>query len=71
MSGTPHREGMGKMFEIHADEIQPGDVVEYGGCLHLVSHVDRRAGWSWPIAADDTGWAIALDHRLVTVQRAA
>ncbi len=60
------------MIEIHADELQPGDVVRYGGDLHLVRHVDRRAGWSWPIATDDTGWAIALDHeQLVHVRRAA
>ena len=59
------------MIQIHADEIRPGDIVEYGGHLRRVSHVDRRAGWSWPVAGDDTGWAIALDHHLVTVLRAA
>ncbi|MET0143218.1 MAG: hypothetical protein ABW328_00280 [Ilumatobacteraceae bacterium] len=60
------------MIEIHADELQPGDVVRYGDDLHRVSHVDRLAGWSWPIAGDDTGWAIALDHEhLLSVLRTA
>ena len=59
------------MTKIYADELQPGDVVEYAGRLHTVSHVDRRAGWSWPIAADDTGWAMALGHDLINVLRSA
>jgi hypothetical protein len=59
------------MIEIHADEIRPGDVLRYDGHLHRVSHVDRRDGWSWPIAGDETGWAIALDHRVVSVVRVA
>lgn len=59
------------MSTIHADELQPGDVVEYGGQRHAVCRVDRRPGWAWPIASDDTGWAIALDHHLVDVERAA
>jgi hypothetical protein len=59
------------MIEIYADELRPGDVVRYGGDLHQVHHVDRRAGWSWPIASDDHGWAIALDHHVVTVLRPA
>jgi hypothetical protein len=57
--------------KIYADELQPGDVVEYGGRLHRVSNVDHRAGWSWPIATDGTGWAMALGHHLVDVLRAA
>ena len=36
-----------------------------------IVHVDRRDGWAWPIAADETGWAIALGNDLVEVQRAA
>ena len=59
------------MTRIHADEVRPGDVLEYGGQLHAVSHVEWRAGWSWPVAADDTGWAIALGHELVTVHNRA
>ncbi len=60
------------MSMIHADELQPGDVVEYGGERHAVRLVDRRPGWAWPIASDGEGWAIALDHRhLVDVVRAA
>ena len=59
------------MTTIHAHEIQPGDVVVYGGRIHQITRVDRRDGWSWPVAADDTGWAIALDHNLIEVQRTA
>jgi hypothetical protein len=59
------------MTRIHADEVRPGDVLEYGGRLHAVTHVERRAGWSWPVAADDSGWAIALGHELVTVHNRA
>ena len=64
---------------IHATEAEfrpasPGevaDVVEYDGHAHHVSHVDRRDGWAWPVASDDTGWAIALGHNLIAVHRAA
>jgi hypothetical protein len=59
------------MSMIHADELRPGDVVEYDGRRHAVCRVDRRPGWAWPIAVDDTGWAMALDHHLVDVVRAA
>ena len=59
------------MTKIHADELRPGDVVEYGGRLHAVSHVDRRPGWAWAVASDDAGWAIALDDHYVDVLRAA
>ena len=57
------------MTRIHADELKPGDVIEYGGRLHAVRHVDRRPGWAWAVASDDTGWAMALDHHLVDVLR--
>jgi len=53
------------MTTIHADELQVGDVVEHLGARHLVRHVDRRAGWAWPVAFDDAGWAMALGHDLV------
>jgi hypothetical protein len=59
------------MTTIHADELQPGDVVTYDGHDHQITRVDRRDGWAWPIAADDTGWAIALDHNLIDVHREA
>jgi hypothetical protein len=57
------------MTTIHADELHPGDVVAYNGRNHRITRVDRRDGWAWPVAADDTGWAIALDHHLIDVQR--
>jgi hypothetical protein len=45
--------------------------VAYDGRSRLITCVDRRAGWTWPIATDDTGWAIALGQKLVTVDREA
>ena len=59
------------MTTIHADEIQPGDVVVYEGHCHRITCVDRRDGWAWPIARDGTGWAIALGVHLVDLQRRA
>jgi hypothetical protein len=59
------------MTTIHADELQPGDVIVYGGHVRQITRVSRENGWSWPIAADDTGWAIALGHRLIDVLRVA
>ena len=60
------------LTEIPADELRPGDVVvDDGGCPHEVAHVDQRDGWSWPIAFDDSGWAIAVGHHHVAVYRAA
>lgn len=59
------------MTTIHADEIQVGDVVVHLGTFHRVRHVDRQAGWAWPVAFDDEGWAMALGHELVVVDRAA
>ena len=56
---------------VHADEIQPGDVIEYDGRPHRITDVIRRAGWAWPVAADGTGWAMALDRQLVSVSRDA
>jgi hypothetical protein len=57
--------------KIYADELRAGDVVAYGGHHRRIARVDRRDGWAWPIAADGTGWAIALDHRLIDVTRTA
>ena len=59
------------MTTIPADEIRPGDVVVHGGRDHRITHVDRRPGWAWPIAVDDTGWAIALGHQVIHVHRIA
>jgi hypothetical protein len=55
------------MTTIHADELQTGDVVEYLGTPHRVAHIDRHAGWAWPVAYDDRGWAIALGGQDVLV----
>ena len=52
---------------IHADELRPGDVVDYLGESHLVSRISRPFGGSWSVACDDAGWAIALGHELVAV----
>ena len=69
---TPRHMGRRReMTKIFADELQPGDIVEYAGRLHTVSHVGREAGRSWPIAADDTGWAMALGHHPINVLRTA
>ena len=51
------------------DELRPGDLLEYAGKAHRITDVVRHPGWSWPIALDGTGWAIALDSRLVAVAR--
>jgi hypothetical protein len=59
------------MTTIHADQLQPGDVVVYDGRDRQITRVDRREGWAWPVAADDTGWAIALSHLLIDVHRTA
>jgi len=57
------------MTTIHADELRPGDVVEYQGVRHVVSHIHRSGGGAWPVASDDAGWAIALGRQLVAVER--
>ena len=54
---------------VHADDLHPGDVVDYCGHLHLVTKVDRHEGWSWSVASDDDGWAIALSHEFVVLHR--
>jgi len=55
---------------IQSRDLQTGDVVDCGGHLHRVTHVDCLVGWMWPIAFDDAGWAMALGPDLVVVQRA-
>ena len=59
------------MTTIPADELQPGDVVVYDGHRHRIDHIDRHDGWSWPIATDGNGWAIALGHCRIPVLRPA
>jgi hypothetical protein len=59
------------MTTIHADEMQPGDVVVYYGHSHNITLVVCEDGWAWPVAADGTGWAIALDDGPVDVHRRA
>jgi hypothetical protein len=59
------------MRMIHADELHPGDTVVWEGRYHTITYVDRRDGWAWPIAVDGTGWAIALGHQPVHVNRHA
>jgi hypothetical protein len=58
------------MTTIHADELLPGDVVRHAGTAHRVDHVDCRLGWAFPVAFGDDGWAIALGHELLDVERA-
>ena len=60
----------GAMKTIRADEIQPGDVLVSSGHERRIT-VDRQCGWSWPIAADDCGWALALGDHLIDVRRIA
>jgi hypothetical protein len=50
----------GPMTTIHADELRPGDIVDYHGQRHCVAHIDWQGGWAFPVAFDDAGWAIAL-----------
>jgi len=45
---------------IHTDELRPGDIVDYHGQRHCVTHIDRHGGWAFSVAFDDAGWAIAL-----------
>jgi hypothetical protein len=71
LSTDPNDQGSGATMKIHADELRPGDVVAYHGHRRRITNISRRDGWAWPIAADGTGWAIALDHRLIDVSRVA
>jgi hypothetical protein len=57
------------MTKIHADELRPGDIVEYHGVCHVVRRIDRSDGAAWPVASDGTGWAIALGREPVLVER--
>ena len=59
------------MVIIQADQIRPGDIVEYHGVRHLVSEVRRSRGSAWAIACDATGWAIALGTQPLIVRSAS
>lgn len=56
---------------VHADELHPGDVIDYCGVAHLLTRVERGAGLAWPVAYDDTGWAMALGHDVIVLHRTA
>ena len=56
-------------ISVNANQLRPGDFVEYGGRQHRITDVLHRAGFSWPVAVDGTGWAMALDQRPITVRR--
>jgi hypothetical protein len=55
-------------ISIFADEIRPGDVIHLGRARRITS-VRHEPGWAWPIAADGTGWGIALDHHMISISR--
>jgi hypothetical protein len=59
------------MTTILAHDLEPGDVVDYHGELHHITRVRLGDGWAWPVAYDHTGWAMALGHDLVRVDRPA
>ncbi len=54
---------------IPADQVRPGDIVDYRGERHLVSEVRRFGGASWAVACDATGWGIALGAGPLHVHR--
>jgi hypothetical protein len=54
---------------IQAEHVRAGDIVEYGGELHVVTEVRRPGGAAWSFACDGTGWAIALGRQALEVRR--
>ena len=56
---------------IAAEQLRAGDIVEYGGVLHLVAEIRRPCGAAWPLAVDHDGWAIALGAQPLLVERDA
>ena len=58
------------MVIIQADQVRPGDIVEYHGVRHLVSEVRHQRGAAWPVACDASGWAIALGTQPLVVRSA-
>jgi len=69
VGGRKAHRGAMSTISINANQLRPGDFVEYGGRQHRITDVVRRAGFSWPVAVDGTGWAMALDQRTITVRR--
>ena len=59
------------MTKINANDVRAGDVVYYRGRHHRIDHVDRSDGWSWPVAYDGAGWAMALGGDVLIAGRAA
>jgi hypothetical protein len=56
-------------IRIWADQMRCGDLVSHHGQSHRIAKVEKHDGWAWPVASDGTGWAIALDHQMITVRR--
>lgn len=54
---------------IAAEQLRPGDIVEYGGVRHVVAEIRRPCGAAWPMAVDHDGWAIALGTQPLLVER--
>ena len=54
---------------IEAEQLQAGDIVEYGGARHLVTEIRRPCGAAWPMAVDRDGWAIALGSQPLIIER--
>jgi hypothetical protein len=55
---------------IQAEQVRVGDIVEYGGELHVDTEVRRPVGAAWSFACDGAGWAIALGRQAIEVHRA-
>ena len=60
----------GVVVIIPADQVRPGDIVEYHGVRHLVSEVRRVAAPPGRWRCDATGWAIALGTQPLIVRSA-
>ena len=59
------------MITIDANEVRPGVVVVYRGQPRRVTRVEHATGWSWPVAFDGTGWAMALGGDLLILDPSA
>ena len=60
---------MNSTINIRANQVRPGDLLAYGGRMHRITDIVRRAGASWPIDVYGTGWAIALGDGPIKVRR--
>jgi hypothetical protein len=58
----------GSEMVINAEQLQTGDIVEYGGARHLVVEIRRPRGGAWPMAVGEEGWAIALGTQLLVIE---